>query len=77
MSPPIDTWGHGFGYFCANPACQLHVTMDDPRIHGQGQWARVDGVMFDRHPLEVDGPVYCTRCRAAMRNGVSGVTAAD
>lgn len=63
MSPQLDTWSHGYGHFCANPECELHVTSDDPRVQGSGHWASVGGVTYDRHPIEVDGPVYCMQCR--------------
>ena len=66
MSSRLDGWGQGIGHFCANPACMLHVTPSDPRVQGRGHWAIVDGVMYDRHPLEVDGPSFCSTCRKAM-----------
>jgi hypothetical protein len=30
-------------YFCANPACLLHVRAGDPGVHGRGNWALIDG----------------------------------
>lgn len=66
MTPPLDPWGQGAGYFCANASCVLHVTATDPRVQGSGHWALLDGVTYDRHPLELDGPMFCLACRRAM-----------
>ncbi len=36
-------------YFCANPACVLHVRAGDPGVTGEGDWAVLaDGRTFGR-----------------------------
>jgi hypothetical protein len=60
--PPLE----GLGRFCANPRCPLHVATGNPQVRGCGQWAEIDGVLYDRHPLEPGGPYYCSACRKAM-----------
>lgn len=62
--PPTDMWGQGSGFFCANENCVLHIAADDPRVHGQGHWAEINGVLFDRHPIEIGGRCYCSACRS-------------
>jgi hypothetical protein len=52
--------------FCANPACVLHVRSGDDGVEGSGQWAVIDGVTYDRHPLEAGGRCYCSACRRRM-----------
>ncbi len=31
----------GGDYFCANPACVLHVREGDVGVHGRGNWAKL------------------------------------
>jgi hypothetical protein len=39
----------GGEYFCANPACPLHVREADPSVSGHGNWARfADGRIASR-----------------------------
>lgn len=33
----------GGDYFCANPACELHVREGDPGVRGRGNWAVLAG----------------------------------
>lgn len=49
--------------FCANPSCVLHVRAGDAGVSGSGQWAVIDGITYDRHPLTPGGPCYCSKCR--------------
>lgn len=54
--------------FCANPECQLHVTSDSPGVRGFGQWATIDGVVYDRHCMGPHGgPLYCSACRKELQ----------
>lgn len=66
MAQEQDQWGQGGGHFCANESCQLHVTASDAGVNGWGHWAVVDGVMYDRHSVEIGGPLFCSDCRKAM-----------
>lgn len=66
MAPSHDPWGQGEGFFCANEQCALHVTASTPGVSGCGHWAVIDGVIYDRHSLELGGPLYCSDCRKAM-----------
>lgn len=48
-------------FFCANPACVLHVRADDPSVAGHGPWAlRLDGVWVGQ--TAADGVMYCDLC---------------
>jgi hypothetical protein len=69
MASSHDPWGQGEGFFCANEQCALHVTASTPGVSGSGHWAVIDGVIFDRHSLELGGPLYCSDCRKAMTQG--------
>jgi hypothetical protein len=66
MTDPIALWWDGQREFCANPACLLHVRADSAAVRGAGQWATLDGVVYDRHPMEVGGPLYCMACRKRL-----------
>ena len=50
-------------FFCAQLGCQLHIP------HNGNNWATVRGrdgneLLTDRHPIQEDGPCYCSNCRA-------------
>jgi hypothetical protein len=66
MTDPIALWWDGQREFCANPACLLHVRADSGTVRGAGQWATIDGVVYDRHSIEVGGPLYCMVCRRRL-----------
>ena len=66
MTDPIALWWDGQREFCANPACLLHVRADSGTVRGAGQWAMIDGVVYDRHSIEVGGPLYCMVCRRRL-----------
>lgn len=71
MTDASELWWHGQREFCANPACRLHVRADSSTVRGGGQWATIDGIVYDRHSIEVGGPLYCMDCRkhlVAMSN---------
>jgi hypothetical protein len=76
MATSQDAWGQGEGWFCANEHCRLHVTASAPGVNGAGHWAIVDGVIYDRHSLEIGGPLYCSDCRKAMTRSVPVAAAA-
>jgi len=52
----------GDSEFCANPDCILHVLETSENVEGHGNWAEIDGVLYDRHPVTPGGPSYCGRC---------------
>lgn len=66
MTHASELWWHGQREFCANPACRLHVRADSSTVRGGGQWATIDGVVYDRHSMEVGGPLYCMVCRKRL-----------
>ena len=66
MTDASELWWHGQREFCANPACPLHVRADSATVRGGGQWATIDGVVYDRHSMEVGGPLYCMVCRKRL-----------
>jgi hypothetical protein len=66
MTHASEPWWHGQREFCANPACRLHVRADSSTVRGGGQWATIDGVVYDRHSMEVGGPLYCMVCRKRL-----------
>lgn len=66
MTAASELWWHGQREFCANPACLLHVRADSSTVRGGGQWATIDGVVYDRHSMEVGGPLYCMVCRKRL-----------
>ena len=63
MTHASELWWHGQREFCANPACRLHVRADSSTVRGGGQWATIDGIVYDRHSVQVGGPLYCMVCR--------------
>ncbi len=55
MTPDRTDW------FCGNPECVLHVSTDDPRVEGHGDWAtRPDGIVTGRGVYY--GEVLCDLC---------------
>jgi hypothetical protein len=67
MSVEQDRWLHGQSAFCATPSCVLHVTADSPSVTGNGQWAVVDGIIYDRHSIDGNGgALYCSGCRKRL-----------
>jgi hypothetical protein len=47
--------------FCANPACALHVRLQDAQVEGSGNWiALPDGRMFGRGRF--GGWLLCDAC---------------
>lgn len=56
----------GGDYFCANPACVLHVREGDPGVRGHGNWARLpDGREASRSRF--GAVMLCDACgRAAL-----------
>lgn len=52
--------------FCANDKCVLHVFETSENVQGHGNWAEIDGVIYDRHPIKPGGPSYCGRCRREL-----------
>jgi len=67
MMDETERWLWGQRVFCANPACLLHVTAGSPGVQGSGQWASVDGVLYDRHPIgDHGGALYCSGCRGRL-----------
>ena len=66
MASKQDDWGQGGGTFCANEQCVLHVTASTAGVSGSGHRAVIDGVLYDRHSLELGGALYCSDCRKAM-----------
>jgi hypothetical protein len=56
------------GYFCANPACVLHVRRTDPGVRGSGEWAvRPDGMRTSRSVY--GARVLCDLCGRAWVAG--------
>lgn len=66
MTDASELWWHGQREFCANPACRLHVRPDASTVCGGGQWATIDGIVYDRHSMQVGGPLYCMVCRKRL-----------
>ena len=66
MTDASELWWHGQREFCANPACLLYVRADSATVRGGGQWATIDGIVYDRHSMEVGGPLYCMVCRKRL-----------
>lgn len=67
MTDAADHWLWGQREFCANPGCMLHVVAGSPGVEGNGQWAEVDGILFDRHSFgENGGALYCGPCRRRL-----------
>lgn len=63
-------------WFCANPACELHVRPGDPGVHGAGEWAvRADGVVTSRRPY--GGRWLCDLCCRRQDDGVNVAAATD
>lgn len=52
--------------FCENAECVLHVFEGSTNVEGHGNWAEIDGIIFDRHPVKAGGPSYCGRCRKTL-----------
>lgn len=53
--------------FCANPDCVLHVAAGSPGVEGNGQWAEVGGIIYDRHSFgDNGGGLYCGPCRRRL-----------
>lgn len=75
MAEQNDGWWAGSGFFCATPTCQLHVTVNGVGVQGYGHWAVIDGIVYDRHPMDLDGPVFCSACRKAMAEATDRVAA--
>jgi hypothetical protein len=48
-------------YFCANPACDLHVECGDVGVEGGGNWAVIDGHIWVGRGRYGD-QVYCDLC---------------
>jgi hypothetical protein len=63
MTAASERWWHGQREFCANPACLLHVRADSATVRGCGQWATIEGIVYDRHSMDAGGPLYCMDCR--------------
>ena len=58
---------HPDEYFCANRDCVLHVRVGDANVIGSGgNWAEIDGLIFDRERMNPEGPHYCHKCRASL-----------
>ena len=67
MVEAADQWLWGQRVFCANPDCVLHVVAGSPGVEGNGQWAEVEGILFDRHSFgETGGALYCGPCRRRL-----------
>lgn len=67
MIDQADTWFWGQRVFCASHNCVLHVTANSPGVQGSGQWASVDGVLYDRHSMgDNGGALYCSACRKVL-----------
>ncbi len=55
-------------WFCANPACELHVSQADPEVRGSGEWAvRPDGIRTSRS--HYGGRMLCDLCGRAWIEG--------
>lgn len=52
--------------FCANPECVLHVWEGSRNVEGLGNWAEIDGIIYDRHPVKIGGASYCGQCRKEL-----------
>lgn len=59
----------GEGYFCANPACELHVRTRDPGVEGQGNWATLEGGRIASRSRYGDR-MLCDRCGRAWLQGL-------
>jgi hypothetical protein len=67
MIDEADSWFWGQRVFCASRHCVLHVTAQSPGVQGSGQWASVDGILYDRHSMgDNGGPLYCSACRKVL-----------
>jgi hypothetical protein len=63
-----DEWTEFGAYFCANPACALHVRAGEPNVHGRGNWARhPDGWLVGRS--RYGGAMLCDDCGRAYNEG--------
>jgi hypothetical protein len=67
MVDVADHWLWGQQVFCANTDCVLHVVAGSPGVEGNGQWAEIDGILYDRHSFgEHGGALYCGPCRRRL-----------
>lgn len=61
MNTQQDEWTEFGAYFCANPACELHVRVGDPGVQGRGNWARrTNGCLIGR--ARYGGQMLCDDC---------------
>lgn len=66
MSPAGST--ESGEYFCANPACVLHLSQEAPGVRGRGEWAvRPDGIRTSRS--RYGGRMLCDLCGRAWIAG--------
>jgi hypothetical protein len=63
-----DEWTEFGAYFCANPACELHVRVGDAGVQGRGNWAVLaDGTTWGR--ARYGDRMLCDRCGRAWVEG--------
>jgi hypothetical protein len=61
MYTSSDEWTEFGAWFCSNPACELHVRVGEPGVHGRGNWAVLpDGTTWGR--ARYGGRMLCDRC---------------
>jgi hypothetical protein len=54
--------------FCATRTCALHLTANDPRVRGHGEWAHLpSGLIVGR--TRIDGQHYCDVCARDLNAG--------
>lgn len=68
MNAEQDEWTEFGAYFCANPACELHVRVSDPNVRGRGNWAQhPDGHLVGR--ARYGRVMICDDCGRAFNEG--------